>query len=64
MKRVRFYMKSGKEIVLEIDGDDSKLSINEFINKYFPSMSNHMNWYGGKDISILLNEVESLQILE
>jgi hypothetical protein len=43
---------------------DSKLSISQFIEKYFPNMSNQINWYGGEDISILLNEVEALEILE
>ena len=57
-------MKSSKNFDLLINDIDSKLSIGKFIAKYFPNMSNQINWYGGEDISILLNEVEALEVLE
>jgi hypothetical protein len=64
MKKLRFHMKSSESFDLLINEIDSKLSISQFIEKYFPNMSNQINWYGGEDISILLNEVEALEILE
>jgi len=57
-------MKSSKSFDLLINDIDSKLSISQFIEKYFPNMFNQMSWYGGEDISILLNQVETLEILE
>lgn len=64
MKKLRFNMKSGKCFDLLINDIDSKLSIVQFVKKYFPNMPNQFNWYGGEDISILLNQVEALEVLE
>ena len=64
MKKLRFNMKSGKSFDLLINDIDSKLNISQFITKYFQNMSNQFNWYGGEDISVLLNQVEALEVLD